>query len=196
MAIAGAPGSVAPMTSKSPADMCARYQSRGHVRAEMRVVGEQRLAAGGQRAVDHPVVRAERFEPSAAEQQLPDRVVAAERPRRTRSTSSRRPRRWFPAIVLRLGRPLAGCVRSFDGRLVEDAQSVLRIRRHQLGSPLRSDAGEHVAAQQLERVVRAEIPGHHLDPHQDVGPGPRLRLEAQQRELRRQRAAMRWRGTR
>ena len=29
MATAGAPGSVAPITSKSPADMCARYQSDG-----------------------------------------------------------------------------------------------------------------------------------------------------------------------
>ncbi len=29
MATAGAPGSVAPMTSKSPADRCARYQSDG-----------------------------------------------------------------------------------------------------------------------------------------------------------------------
>ena len=34
---------------------------RGQPRAEMRIVGEQRLAAGRQRAVDDPVVRAERF---------------------------------------------------------------------------------------------------------------------------------------
>ena len=29
IATAGVPGSVAPMTSKSPADMCARYHSEG-----------------------------------------------------------------------------------------------------------------------------------------------------------------------
>ena len=34
---------------------------RGNVRAEMRIVGEQRLAARRQRAVDDPVVRSERF---------------------------------------------------------------------------------------------------------------------------------------
>ena len=92
-----------------------------------------------------------------------------------------------PGSCSGLGRPLAGCVRLFNGRLVEDAQSVLRIRRHQFGSPLRPDAGEQITTQELVRVVRAEIPGHHLDPHQHVGPGPRRRLEAQQRELRRQR---------
>ena len=78
-------------------------------------------------------------------------------------------------------------MRWFNGRFVEDAQSVLRIRRHQFGSPLRSDAGEQITTQELVRVVGAEIPGHHLDPHQHVGSGPWRRPEAQQRELRRQR---------
>ena len=50
---------------------------RGQLRAKMRVVGEQRLAAGGARAVHHPVVGTERFGRGAAEQQVGDGGLAA-----------------------------------------------------------------------------------------------------------------------
>ena len=53
-----------------------------------------------------------------------------------------------------------------------------------------ADARDEVVAQELERVVGAEIPRHHLHPHHHIGAGERLRLEAQQRELGRQRAAV------
>ncbi len=45
-------------------------------------------------------------------------------------------------------------------------------------------------AQELEYVVRAQIPRHHLHPHDHVDAGPRLGLEAEQRELRRQPSAV------
>src|SRR6478672_7029754 len=45
-------------------------------------------------------------------------------------------------------------------------------------------------AHQLERVVRAEIPRHHLDPHEHVGPRERLWLEPKQREFRRQQSSV------
>ena len=57
-------------------------------RAEMRIVGEQRLAGRRHRAVDDPVVGPEPFGARAAEQKVADGRVAAERRRRTRSTST------------------------------------------------------------------------------------------------------------
>ena len=162
---------------------------RGHVRAEMRIVGEQRLAAGGQRAVDDPVVRAERFGPSrrrAAARRTAS--VAAEQPAanafdqrsRVRGAGSRQ-----SCCVSDVRWP-AACDRSTAGR-----SRMLRPSRGYGGisSAIRSGPtrGEQIVAQQLERVVRAQIPRHHLDPDEHVGPGPRLRLEAEQRELRRQR---------
>ena len=164
---------------------------RRHVRAEMRVVGEQRLAACGERAVDDPVVRAERFDPPPPSSCCCTASWPPSALRERARTSSRRRQCGVP------GRFASPDVRSppASGRSpacrVEDAQAVARIRRHQLGGPLRPDAREQVSAQELVRVVGAEIPRHHLDPHQDVGPGPRRRLEAQQRELRRQRAGSR-----
>ena len=160
---------------------------RRHVGAEVRIVGEQRLAAGGQRAVDHPVVRAERFGPPPPSSSCrtaawpPSARAKALGPARRRS-AARCPRRFASPDV----RSPAG-VATVAGLAVDDAQAVQRIRRQQLGHPLGADAREQVVAHQLERVVRAEIPRHHLDPHQHVGPGERLGLEAQQRELRRQR---------
>ena len=142
-ATAGVPGSVAPMTSKSPADDVREIPGRRQPRAEMRIVGEQRLAAGGQRAVDDPVVRAERFGRRAAEQE-----VARRRDRRRDSAdanaadqraagrlASVRPAgsassRWpVHPTVCRPVRPLA--------RRRQDAQAVVGVRRHQLRHPLR-----------------------------------------------------------
>ena len=40
--------------------------------------------------------------------------------------------------------------------------------------------------QQLERVILAEVPRHHLDPGEHVRPAPWLRLESQHRELQRE----------
>ena len=48
--------------------MCEVPQRRD-MGAQMRIVGKQRLAAGGQRAIDDPVVRSQRFG-LAAEQQI------------------------------------------------------------------------------------------------------------------------------
>src|ERR1051325_1816287 len=47
-----------------------------------------------------------------------------------------------------------------------------------------------VVPQQLVRIVSAEIPRHHLDPDEDVRAGPRLRLDAEEREFRRQAASV------
>jgi len=53
-----------------------------------------------------------------------------------------------------------------------------------------TDRASQVVTQQFKRVVRAEIPGHHLYPDRDVSAGERFRLETQQREFRRQRGAV------
>ena len=71
-----------------------------------------------------------------------------------------------------------------------DRKPCRRIRGHQLRHPFLADRANEVVAQELERVVGAQIPGHHLDPDDDVGSGPRFRLEPQQRELERQRGAV------
>ena len=72
----------------------------------------------------------------------------------------------------------------------EDAQASDRIGRHQLRHAFDADHPHEIAPQELERIIRAEVPRHHLHPDQHVGPGPRLRLEPQQGEFRRQRAAV------
>ena len=186
MATAGVPGSVAPMTSKSPADMCARYQSDG-TRAEMRVVGEQRLAAGGERAVDDPVVRAERFEPSATEERVEPRR-GRRAPGRTRSTSSRR----SGAGVADRGRSSSTSAQpGSGGRCATPGVRMLRPSGGYGGisSAIRSRptrAADH--AQELVRVVGAEIPAPSSSTQtRTSGPVHGARLEAQQRELRRQR---------
>ena len=78
----------------------------------------------------------------------------------------------------------------FCGR--HDAQAVLGGRRHQLLHPFHADSAHEVVAEELERIVRAEIPRHHLDPDHDIDARPGLGCEAEQREFRRKlRALMR-----
>src|SRR4029450_9286077 len=57
------------------------------------------------------------------------------------------------------------------------------IRRHELRKPGGSDSRQQVVTEEVRGVIRAQIPGPHLDPDEHVGAGPRLGLETEQREL-------------
>ena len=130
-ATAGAPGSVAPMTSKSPAEMCARYQSR---ESACRGADRWRAAACRSRSAcrPRPSCSSRALRPCAAEQQVAHAGVAvatSERSAREPSGGSRR--------VRSAGRPAPACLpSSLHGqgmsRALEDAQAVGRVRRHQL----------------------------------------------------------------
>ena len=69
----------------------------------------------------------------------------------------------------------------------KDAQAISRVRRHEVGHPLRTQLRDEIVPQQLPRIVRAQVPRHHLLPDDDVGAGPGLGREAEEEEFGRQR---------
>src|SRR5438093_1229896 len=123
--------------------------------------------------------------------------VGSSRSRKRSSTSA--PTLVSPQAMNRL-RPIAtagapGCVVPCHAcpthvNCAENTQPVVRVRRHEFRHPLCADGRNDLVTKQLERVVPAQIPRHHLDPHENVGTGPWSRLEAEQREFRRQLAAV------
>ena len=190
IATAGVPGSVAPMTSKSPADRCARYQSDGICAPRCGSLASSGLPL----AVIVPSTT-QLFDPSASPVPRQKASDANGLDARLTSSASRRRGR-------RLLMPASQAAsRGRNARLPCASATACRVRVRMLrpsagyggiSSAVRSAPTrcEQVVPQQLERVVRAEVPRHHLDPHEHVGAGPRLGLEAQQRELRRQPAAV------
>ena len=191
-ATAGVPGNVPPITSKSPRGDVREVPGGRHARAEVRIVGEQRLAAGASacrprpscwspgpqccapvrksRTAGSPV---ERLDVNAADQdeavgRAGRRVgqacaIAASPAHPTRPTCS-------DPDPLPLTRPtLPPC---------QDAQPVRRVRRHQLRHASLADRADEIVAQQLERVVAAQVPRHHLHPDDDVRRRSRARARS------------------
>ena len=72
----------------------------------------------------------------------------------------------------------------------EDAQPVRRVRRHQLRILSSPTVRIRSWRSSSNDIVRAQVPGHHLHPDDDVRGRPGFGLEAQQREFRRQPAAV------
>jgi hypothetical protein len=82
------------------------------------------------------------------------------------------------------------CLTRLTCQVRHDRKTVRRVRRHELRHALGADRPNQIVTQQLERIVRAQVPRHHLHPHDHVRPAPRLWFESQQRELRRQLGAV------
>ncbi len=143
---------------------------------EMRIVGEDRFAAGGPGAREDPGVAA----------QIPAGSDSERRERRRRP-GPRGPSRAQPPTrdrrVLRRGsrrRPVGG---GQDRRLGARAGQ-------QLGGALRSHGLDEAGAADFAARVAGQVPRHHLSPDESVGARPRLGRDAENPELDRPRGVL------
>jgi hypothetical protein len=133
---------------------------------QMRVVGQQRLAARRLRAGDDPVVRAHAFDTRRRRDGL--QVVDLLRRQRRQGT--------------------AQLQRTQQRRVVGRGQRrVTGIRRQQLVDALDRQRQRQPRAQQLGAPVAAQVPGHHDRPGQAVDRRPVFEWHAEDQHLRRPR---------
>ncbi len=122
---------------------------RGHLDAQVGVVGQQRLTGDRLGAVHYPVVASHGRCQSLTQSNHPlDRLVARQR----RSPQS--------GVVLRLGR--------------DDQGAILRVGRQQLLGPLLTQSLDQLRPEQLVTPIAPQVPGHDFAPDEAVQGFPRL----------------------
>ena len=176
MTMPGVPGSDAPMALKRPPSRCARYHVDGRRAAEVRVVGQQRLARGRARAGDDPVVA------GGGRAHGPGRVehVGRESAQRVRLRPGASPRQAGPHHAAGCPGRRAGRRRAPRARSPANRSSTPAAAPRPLPAPARATMR---ARNDLVAVVGAERQRHHLRPDEHVGRRPRRGLEPEDREL-------------
>ena len=154
---------------------------------KMRIVGEQRFAGRAEASHQQPSCSSRVIRPTRRRAGSRGRREALLRARADRAPTEsppfeERPNGAFLPVVI-AAIVIAQNVRNHVPAKYGEAS--IRRRWHELSHPFHAHRTNEVVSQQFERIIRAQVPRHHLHPDHDVNSGPGFGLKSQQRELRR-----------